>query len=207
MSALWKNEFIKKYVYLYPYLDTPMSADIAQAVEGTITVISEDIKMRRICNRIPNKSFSYPLKDFSISQQRINKRSCKREWLIKYPFVSYSKTRHGLFCLCCFFLPASAHQGQRAQNLIILPYKNWRKALEDLDKHATLSDHFTSMTKLQWFLETMEIPSSRIDNNISSNKANRIKENREYLAAILSALHYLGRQGLALRGCLMICWK
>lgn len=41
-----------------------MSTDIAQAVEGTITVISEDIKMRRICNRIPNKSFSSPPKDF-----------------------------------------------------------------------------------------------------------------------------------------------
>ena len=46
----------------------------------------------------------------------------------------------------------------------------------------------------------MEIPSSKIDNNISSNEANRIKETREYLTAILRALHYLGHQGLALRG-------
>ena len=46
----------------------------------------------------------------------------------------------------------------------------------------------------------MKIPCSRIDNNISSNEANRIKENREYLAAIFRALHYLGLQGLALRG-------
>ena len=56
------------------------------------------------------------------------------------------------------------------------------------------------MTKMQSFLETMKIPSTKIDNNISSNEANRIKENREYLTAILRALHYLGRQGLALRG-------
>ena len=39
-----------------------------------------------------------------------------------------------------------------------------------------------------------------MDNNISSNEANRIKESRELLAAILRALHYFGRQGLALRG-------
>ena len=56
------------------------------------------------------------------------------------------------------------------------------------------------MTKMQSFLQTMKIPSSRIDTNISSNETNKIKENREYLTAILRAMHYLGRQGLALRG-------
>ena len=56
------------------------------------------------------------------------------------------------------------------------------------------------MTKMQSFLQTMEIPSSRIDNNISSNEANRMKAKREYLTVILWALYYLGRQGLALRG-------
>ena len=119
---------------------------------------------------------------------------------MKYPFVYYIKTLDGLFCLCCIFFPTSAHQGQRAQNLITVLYKTWRKALEDLDKHATLSCHLTSMTKIQSFLQTMEIPSSRIDNNISSNEVNSIKENREYLTAILRALHQLDHQGFALRG-------
>ena len=172
-----------------------MSTDITQVVDGTITVISEDVKMRMISNRIPPKSFSYPQKDFFDKQAKngIKKRSCKCEWLTKYPSVSYSKTLDGLFCLCCIFFPKSAHQVQRAQNLITLPYKNWRKALEELDKHATLSHQLTSMTKMQSFLKTMEIPYSMIDNNISSNEANRIKENHEYLTAILRVLHYLGR--------------
>ena len=55
------------------------------------------------------------------------------------------------------------------------------------------------MTKIQPFLQTTEIPSSRIDDNISFNEANRIK-NREYLTPISRALHYLARQGLALKG-------
>ena len=132
-----------------------------------------------------------PQKNFFNKQAKdgIKKWSCKHEWLMKYPFVYYIKTLDGLFCLCCIFFPTSAHQGQRAQNLITVLYKTWRKALEDLDKHATLSCHLTSMTKIQSFLQTMEIPSSRIDNNISSNAVNSIKENREYLTAILRALH------------------
>ena len=55
------------------------------------------------------------------------------------------------------------------------------------------------MKKMQSFSQTMEIPSSKIDNNLLSNEANRIKVNREYLTAILRALPYLGRQRLALR--------
>ena len=84
-----------------------------------------------------------------------------------------------MLCLCCIFFPTSAHQGQRAQNLVTVPYKIWRKALKDPGNQATLSYHLTSITKMQLFLQTMEIPSSRIDNNISSNEANRMKENYE----------------------------
>ena len=81
MSALSKDEFIKTYVYLFCYLDPSMSTDITQVVDGTITVISEDVKMRMISNRIPPKSFSYPQKDFFGKQAKngIKKRSCKRE--------------------------------------------------------------------------------------------------------------------------------
>ena len=60
MSALWKGQFIKKYVYRFCFLDTSMSTDIPQVVGGTITVMCEDVKMRMISSRIPPKSFSYP---------------------------------------------------------------------------------------------------------------------------------------------------
>ena len=134
-----------------------MSTDIVQVVDGTIAVISEDVKMRKISNHIPPKSFSYSQKDFFDKQAKngIKKRSCKPEWLTKYAFVSYSKTLDGLFCLCCIFFVTSAHQEQRAQNLVTLPYKNWRKALEELDKHAAVSYHLTSMKKMESFLQTM----------------------------------------------------
>ena len=81
--------------------------------------------MRMISNHIPPKSFLYPEKDFSDKQakNRIKKRSCKREWLTKYPFVCYSKTLDGLFCLCCIFFPTSAHQEQRAQISLLSPIK------------------------------------------------------------------------------------
>ena len=160
-----------------------MSTDIPQAVDETITVISEDVKVRMMSNRIPPKSFSYPQKDFfdKLAKNGMKKRSCKREWLTKNPLVSYFKTLDGLFGLCCIFFPTSAHQGQRAQNLTTFLCKNWQKALGNLDKHAPLPYHLTFMTRMQSFLQIIEIPSSRIDNKISFNEANMIKENCEYL--------------------------
>ena len=64
MSALRKDKFIKKYVYLFCCLDLSMSTDFAQVVDATIRVISEDVKMRMITNRTPSKSSSYPQNDF-----------------------------------------------------------------------------------------------------------------------------------------------
>ena len=52
-----------------------MPNDIAQVVDGTITVISEDVKMRMISNPIRPKSFSYPKKIFLISKQRMESKT------------------------------------------------------------------------------------------------------------------------------------
>ena len=48
-----------------------MSSDIAQVVDGVITVIIKDVKMRMISNRIPPKSFSYPPKYFFDKQAKM----------------------------------------------------------------------------------------------------------------------------------------
>ena len=84
MSALWKDEFIKKYVY-FCYLDPSVSTDITQVVDETTAVISKDVKMRMTSNLVQPKSLSYPKNDFLDKQAKdgIKKRSCLREWLTK----------------------------------------------------------------------------------------------------------------------------
>ena len=83
MSALWKDEFIKKYVYLSCYLDPSMSTDIAQVVDGTIAVISEDVKMRNVKMKMLkwyliayHLNLSYiPQKFFLTSRQRMESKN------------------------------------------------------------------------------------------------------------------------------------
>ena len=80
MNALRKDEFIKKFVY-FCYLDQSVPTDITQVVDGTTVVISKDVKMRMISNRIQPKSLSYPKNDFLDKQAKdgIKKRSCLRD--------------------------------------------------------------------------------------------------------------------------------
>ena len=47
-----------------------MSTDIAQLVCRTMTVISEDVKMRIVFNRILPKSFLFPQKDLFEKQAK-----------------------------------------------------------------------------------------------------------------------------------------
>ena len=60
--------------------------------------------------------------------------------------------------------------------------------MEDQDKHAIFSYHLTSIKKCSHFCKPWKFV-------LEGLLTNRIKENREYLTAILRALHYFSRQG------------
>ena len=55
-----KNNSLKNMSTGFVFLDTSMPTGIPQVVDGTVTVMSKDVKMRMISSRIPSKSFSYP---------------------------------------------------------------------------------------------------------------------------------------------------
>ena len=80
MSALRKDEFIKEFVY-FCCLDQSVSTNITEVVDGTTAVISKDVKMRVISNRIQPKSLSYPKNDFLDKQAKdgIKKQSSLRD--------------------------------------------------------------------------------------------------------------------------------
>ena len=50
---------------------------------------------------------------------------CLREWFDNFKFLSYSKSRDGLFCLACVLFNTSAHQAPRAKIVMTKPYRNW----------------------------------------------------------------------------------
>ena len=176
--------------------------DISLIASGKTNNLTTEEKAALIENRRPSKSFQFPAKEYKDKRCKsgVIKRHCKHEWMETFPFLAYSKTQDGLFCICCVLFPAPARQGSRAKNLITAPYRNWKDAQEDFREHSSLEYHKISLARMQAFQETFKNPSSRIDHSISSQTAVTVQRNRKFLKSILAAIRYLGRRGQALRG-------
>ena len=88
----------------------------------------------------------------------------------------------------------------RAQILITQPYHNWKDTKEDLKNHSVLEYNKDSMEKMNIFLSCFKNQTTRIAQSITQTSAAVVSRNRQYIASILHAIEYCGRQGIALRG-------
>ena len=159
--------------------------------------MTDDLKYNLIKNREPDSSFKFPARHYKDKRAKTGllSRYCCRDWFKMFPFVDYSMSADGLFCLPCVLFPDSAHR--RPKKLITEAYQNWKDAVEDLKKHATCDYHMNAAAKMNAFVKTYEDPSNRID---LSDSCRRIQQNREILTSVLKCLQFCGRQGIALRG-------
>lgn len=164
------------------------------------SVITDDLKYNLIKNREPNSSFKFPARHYKDKRAKTGllSRYCCRDWFKMFPFVSYSMSADGLFCLPCVLFPDSAHR--RPKKLITEAYHNWKDAVEDLKKHATCDYHMNAAVKMNAFVKTYEDPLNRIDLSINDDSCKRVQQNSEILTSVMKCLWFCGRQGIALRG-------
>lgn len=164
--------------------------------------VNDETKLWHIQNRMPEINFKFPGKRYKDKSESsgFKQRYCKREWLQHHEYLSYSKEADGLFCLACLLFPVRAYRGQRANNLIKEPYRNWKDALFNLRKHATLEYHIRSKMTMDGFLETTRNPSLNLASRMSSKIAEQVASNRKFLVSIIKSIELCGHQGIALRG-------
>ncbi len=113
---------------------------------------------------MPEKSFKFPGKKYKDSKRKdgVYMRYCNLDWLIEFPFLSYSRAQDGLYCLSCVFFP-TGNDILRAKFLIHAPYQNWRKGRIDIIKHSTLQYHRVSDTMRLAFIQTQQGSQIRVD--------------------------------------------
>lgn len=176
----------------------PVHPDISSLMRSGM--ISDEMKYNLIMNREPPSAFKFPARQYKDKRAKSGflSRYCCRDWFNMFPFISYSVSAEGLFCVPCVLFPDSAHR--RPKKLITEAYNNWKDALEDLKQHASCDYHMNSLTKMNAFKTTYEDPSSRIDISVTHDSCKRVQQNREILTSIVKCLQFCGRQGIALRG-------
>ena len=130
-------------------------------IEAVITYL----KKSSIEERIPEKSFKFPQKSYKNSTRKDGTyiRYCNRDWLDEFPFLAYSKSQDGLYCLSCILFPCGIPSQQRANLLISAPYQNWKDARADILKHSTLKYHLQSEYSRRAFVEAQKGAQLRVD--------------------------------------------
>lgn len=87
-------------------------------------MLSYEEKFHLISNRMPLSTFKFPSKQYKDSRRQSGFmfRSCRRDWLEKFDFLSYSESTDSVFCLPCVLFPTSTHR--LCKKLISEPYHN-----------------------------------------------------------------------------------
>ena len=180
----------------------PLAIDIFNVIGQPSQKITSETKLRIITNRQPEADFKFPPKQYKDSSEKggVKQRYCSRDWFKMYDFLCYSKSTDGLFCLCCVLFPMPAHHGKKANNLITIPYRNWKDAKTDFAKHVNHEYHRDSKAKMDGFLDIMSKPSLSIQNRLSLEVEKQIVKNRIFLTSIIKCIELCGRQGIGLRG-------
>ena len=169
------------------------TCDIA-SYSGSIPM--DDVKYKLINDRIPSKAFKFPGKKYKDRKRKDGSyiRHRNHDWLIEFPFLSYSKAEDGLYCLSYVFF-RTGNDRLHANLLIQSPYQNWKNARTDIIKHSTLQYHRTSETMRFAFMQTWQGSQDCLSMQIRE----QVAANRTFLKSIISCIEFCGRQGIALR--------
>lgn len=139
----------------------------------------------------------------SVSWNFLLQDGCHRSFRSNYytgrPWLAYSARLDAAFCIpCLLFTPPPKRYTLEA--LINTPYRRWARYSQVLGPHHSKKYHIEAQLTANAFISTIEKPQGKISNMLQSKRLENISNNRKLLKHIVSAVMFLGKQGLAFRG-------
>ena len=151
---------------------------------------------------VPNSSFHFP---------KVDGNQVKIDWMKQFPWLCYSPSIDGGFCLACALLGHDFAEGSKVNLLrtdpvrpsssVVSDFKRHvegKKRKEDHDGNKTL--HKDTSVVLYSVPKKMERNSEHGDEMSYRKSEFEISENRNILRSITDIIIFLGTQGLALSG-------
>ena len=155
--------------------------------------ISSDSKYQLLVNHFkPGPDYSFPKSSTG--------RSFQYQWLVQFPWLTYSKQEKGGFCLPCVLFVSVGYHGSGPGVLVSRPLTVFGKALELLRKHADKGYHRDAVVKSDEFVRVMTHQQPDIRSQLNQAMADKIASNRQKLSSIFKTIELCGRQNISLRG-------
>ena len=125
-------------------------------------------------------------------------RTFQTSWKSKYPWLYYCTSENKVFCqVCqkCDQLSLFTFTHQRDDAFTRIGYANWKHALDKFSKHESSKSHREAMLKVD-----SAVRGTNVISQLSHSHQRDRELARSALVCIVSSLHYLCVQGLAVRG-------
>ncbi|KAF0709155.1 zinc finger MYM-type protein 1-like [Aphis craccivora] len=126
----------------------------------------------------------------------------QRDWLNKFPWLSYSAKDCGAYCRICvlFGRDFGGIGDQKLGVLTLQPLSKYKNAIADFKKHSTLNYHALSIVKSEHFCASYEGKDVSVDVQLDSNLKKQIAINRKKILPIVKTILFCGKQNISLRG-------
>ena len=147
---------------------------------------------------VGNKPFQPRNKKFPGTFMGGKKRSFQGTWFDRWEWLHYDDVLDAAFCFICMkaYNEGTISGSLFEKTFISTGFKNWKKAT------TKFNDHETSKCHKEAYERSFELPkcAKDIGESVSSQIQREKEQNRENFLKIVSAIKYLARQGLAMRG-------
>lgn len=111
-------------------------------------------------------------------------RSFQHQWLVRYPWLRYSKQEDGGYCLPCVTFYMSKNFRAQAGVLVSNALTNFKHAIEILKKHEQKDYHREAVVKMDTFVKVMSGEQDSISMQINSAAKELVARNRGKLQSL-----------------------
>ena len=176
-----------------PQVCVPQRSDVGTYSAESIRQLGNEERLWLYNNDFrPDPHHAFPTKE-----EYGKKRSFQYAWMKQFPWLCYSVSRNGGFCLSCvLFAKRFLNLGQ----LVTSPMTNFTRAKVTLLEHDKQSSHRMASQDAVEFISQMEKGRASVCQLLQSESSASIVRNRAILKAILKAIVFCGRQNIALSG-------
>lgn len=127
-------------------------------------------------------------------------RSFQHQWLVRYPWLNYSKQEDGGYCLPCVMFYTSKNFRAQAGVLVSYALTDFKHAIDSLQKHEQKEYHKEAVVKIETFVKVMSGQHDSVSIQINNAAKELVARNRKTLQSIFETIILCGRQNISLRG-------
>lgn len=138
----------------------------------------------------------YPRRSFGSNSKL---RRFSHSWFEQFPWLEYSVFSDAAFCFACRHFSHNVRGQKLEKSFTHQGFQNWRKGAEKLAQHNSSSSHRCAMEQWCAFKERQNT-GSRILTQLDAGHSKIVKENRQYMRAVVESLRYTACQTIGQRG-------